>query len=189
MVPFHFMWGSPDNWFFQSWWSRGLHLHSKSDSAYKKYTVPWKLALPFSQKTEHCFVMKMIFAWSQQKKKKKTRQDKILYHSFCHQNCSRTGDTVDHSGKVARSLYKMNILEADAFKTELHTSIARRKLGLVFLTMTPQYQPHIWFSQSALVCSSWSGCFWTHVIRHGHLTLFNSSLQHLCATIKVYPQE
>lgn len=32
-----------------------------------------------SRETEHCFVMKIIFAWSLQKKKKKTTQEKILY--------------------------------------------------------------------------------------------------------------
>lgn len=121
---------------------------------------------------------------------KKTKQDQILYHlpHLVPPELLKNWSLLCwKSSSQPLQKKKKNRLEADAFKTELHTSIARGKLSLVFLTMTSQYQPHMWFSPSALVCSSWSACLWTHVIRHGHLTLFNSSLQHLCATIKVYP--
>lgn len=146
-----------------------------------------KTGIALSQETEHFFVMKMIFAWRKQRKNQNRIKSSTIYHTLFHQNCWRTGDGVFHAGKVTPGLYKKNRLEADAFKTELHTSVARWKLSLVFLTMTPQYQSHIWFFQSALLlfleCLLLDSC-----LSGTDIWLFNSSLQHLCATIKVYPR-
>lgn len=185
--PFHFMWGSQGSCFFQ--------VDGSED-----YTFTPSLIL-LTRNTQHhenwhCLCLMRLstalwWKWSlpeANRKENKTGSNPLPSTTSC---ATRIAEELESSVLekflTAFTKKKKYILEADAFKTELHTSIARGKLSLVFLTMTSQYQPHMWFSPSALVCSSCSACLWTHVIRHRHLTLFNSSLQHLCATIKVYP--
>lgn len=120
------------------------------------------------------------------------KQDKILYHLpqlVSRELLKNWRPSLPYWKSYSQPLQKQRIRSWCLQNRAPHCHSYRGKLCLVFPTRSPQYWPHLWFSRSALVCPSRSACFWTHVISHGRLTLFNSSLQHLCAMIKDYPKE
>lgn len=184
------------------WW-----LLRRSDSADKKYTGPWKTELPLSQKPEHCFVMKTILAWNLQEKMKQSKNSNnnrtnkqqtnkkhritscAIYQSLCQQNCWRMiGDPVFHTGKPTHSLYKNTGLTCDAVKTELPAPQLQRKATPNFPHQAPSIlTTSLIFFSVPVFSTEW--LFWNHMVDCELLSLFNSSLQHPCATLKAYPKE